>query len=187
MQEYTLPNSKSPNWGASRLQADKRTTASRAKTSDLLVAFLSGALLGGAVCWSWIALWSSDGGGPNLEIVSRQMSHGEKLMSVDDWVAKPDLNIEILADPVGGWNLNIITKNFTFDAAAAGYENMQGHGHAHIYVNGNKLSRAYSDWHHIPKLPLGRNEVSVSLYANDHSGLSLAGKKITSSVFVVSK
>ena len=78
-----------------------------------------------------------------------------------------------------------MTTNFTFDAAAAGLENVEGHGHAHVYVNGVKLGRVYGDWYHIGKLPLGRNEVSVSLYANDHSGLARGGVKITSSSNVI--
>ncbi|MEC8244889.1 MAG: hypothetical protein VX047_00480, partial [Pseudomonadota bacterium] len=58
-------------------------------------------------------------------------------------------------------------------------------GHAHVYVNGMKLGRVYGDWYHIGSLPLGRNEVSVSLYANDHSGLSAGGSKITSTRTVI--
>ena len=69
--------------------------------------------------------------------------------------------------------------------AAAGRENIEGHGHAHVYVNGMKLGRVYGAWHHIGKLPLGRNEVTVSLYANDHSALALGGTKITASVEVI--
>ncbi len=79
----------------------------------------------------------------------------------------------------------MITTNFTFDAAAAGRDNAEGHGHAHVYVNGVKLGRVYGAWHHIGKLPLGRNKVSVSLYANDHSALANGGMKITSSSMVI--
>jgi len=52
-------------------------------------------------------------------------------------------------------------------------------------VNGVKLGRVYGAWHHIGKLPLGSNEVSVSLYANDHSALASGGMKITSSSMVI--
>ena len=48
-----------------------------------------------------------------------------------------------------------------------------------------KLGRVYGDWYHIGSLPLGRNEVAVSLYANDHSGLSAGGDKITSTLTVI--
>ena len=106
------------------------------------------------------------------------------MVAVDDWAAKPTLNTDIYADPVGGWNLNVKTSNFTFDAAAAGRDNVEGNGHAHVYVNGMKLGRIYGDWYHIASLPKGRHEISVSLYANDHRGLALGGAKITSTTKV---
>ena len=79
----------------------------------------------------------------------------------------------------------VITTNFTFDAKSAGLENVEGHGHAHVYVNGVKLGRVYGAWHHIGALPLGENEVTVSLYANDHSALASDGVKITSTSTVI--
>ncbi|XDZ66007.1 hypothetical protein AB8880_01025 [Alphaproteobacteria bacterium LSUCC0684] len=54
-------------------------------------------------------------------------------------------------------------------------------------MNGIKLGRIYGDWYHVANLPSGSNEVSVSLYANDHSGLSLGGSKITSTVTVIAQ
>lgn len=90
-----------------------------------------------------------------------------------------------IATPGAGWNLNVITTNFTFDAKSAGLENVEGHGHAHVYVNGVKLGRVYGAWHHIGALPLGENEVTVALYANDHSALTSGGVKITSTSTVI--
>ena len=48
-----------------------------------------------------------------------------------------------------------------------------------------KLGRIYGDWYHIASLPKGYQEISVSLYANDHSGLALDGAKITSTTTVI--
>ena len=155
----------------------------RSTGGSLFVTFIGGALIGAAVYWTWLELWPAQDSMP-MPGSSMAMSHGEKLIAIDDWAAQPTLNASIFPDPVGGWNLNIKTTNFTFDAAAAGYDNVEGHGHAHVYVNGIKLGRIYGDWYHIATLPSGSNEVSVSLYANDHSGLSLGGSKITSTVMV---
>jgi len=154
--------------------------------SSLLVAFTGGALMGAAVFWTWLELWPAQDG-VSMPGSSKAMSHGEKLIAIDDWAAQPTLNASIFRDPVSGWNLNIQTTNFTFDAAAAGRENVEGHGHAHVYVNGVKLGRVYGDWYHIGSLPQGSNDVSVSLYANDHSGLALGGAKITSTVTVTAE
>lgn len=158
----------------------------RSQRGSLLVTFIGGALLGASVFWTGLELWPSQDGMqmPAKSAGAHDMT-AETLIDVDGWAAPPTLDTAVYADPVGGWNLNVITTNFTFDAAAAGLENIEGHGHAHVYVNGVKLSRVYGDWHHIGKLPLGRNDVSVSLYANDHSGLARGGVKITSTSSVI--
>jgi len=158
----------------------------RSQRGSLLVTFIGGALLGASVFWTGLELWPSQDGMqmPAKSAGAHDMT-AETLIDVDGWAAPPTLDTAVYADPVGGWNLNVITTNFTFDAAAAGLENIEGHGHAHVYVNGVKLGRVYSDWHHIGKLPLGRNDVSVSLYANDHSGLARGGVKITSTSSVI--
>ncbi len=159
----------------------------RSQSGSLFVTFIGGALLGASVFWTGLELWPARDGMsmPGQSGGGAHDANAESMLAVDDWAAPPTLDIAVYADPVGGWNMNIMTSNFTFDAAAAGRENIEGHGHAHVYVNGMKLGRVYGDWHHIGKLPLGRNEVSVSLYANDHSGLSLGGEKITSTATVI--
>ena len=158
----------------------------RSQRGSLFVTFIGGALLGASVFWTGMELLPAQDGMqmPAKTSGGHDMS-AEMLINVDEWNAVPTLDTAIYPDPVGGWNLNLMTTNFTFDAAAAGRGNMEGHGHAHIYVNGVKLGRVYGDWYHIGKLPLGRNDVSVSLYANDHSGLALGGIKITSTSTVI--
>ena len=158
----------------------------RSQRGSLFVTFIGGALLGASVFWTAMELMPAQTGMqmPAKGGGSHEMS-AEALINVDGWAATPTLDTAVYADPVGGWNLNLVTTNFTFDAASAGRENIEGHGHAHVYVNGVKLGRVYGDWYHIGKLPLGRNDVSVSLYANDHSGLALGGMKITSTATVI--
>ena len=152
--------------------------------------FIGGALIGASVFWTGSELLATtavtkDGMTMPAKGSSKHAGHTAMMVVVDDWAAKPTLDTAIHADPVSGWNLNVKTSNFTFDAAAAGRGNVEGHGHAHVYVNGMKLGRIYGDWYHIASLPKGRHEISVSLYANDHSGLALDGAKITSTTTVI--
>ena len=160
--------------------------AQRAQRGSLFVTFIGGALLGASVFWTAMELSPAQTG---MQMAGKTAGthdmSAETLVNVGEWAAAPTLETAVYADPVSGWNLNLVTTNFTFDAAAAGRENVEGHGHAHVYVNGVKLGRVYGDWYHIGKLPLGRNDVSVSLYANDHSGLALGGIKITSTATVI--
>ena len=166
-------------------QADKEQP--RSQSGSLLVTFIGGALLGASAMCTGLELNEAPQG---MSMPSQQggMAHETKAaetIDVDGWAARPTLDTAVYRDPSAGWNLNVITTNFTFDARAAGLENVEGHGHAHVYVNGVKLGRVYGAWHHIGALPLGKNEVTVSLYANDHSALASGGVKITSTSTVI--
>ena len=121
-------------------------TPPRSQRGSLLVTFIGGALLGASVFWTELELWPQQGGMQmsGTSTGTHEMS-AETLIDVDGWATPPTLDTAVYADPVGGWNLNVMTTNFTFDAAAAGLENVEGHGHAHVYVNGVKLGRVYGD------------------------------------------
>lgn len=86
----------------------------------------------------------------------------------------PTLNAMLMKDTKGGWNLHIMTQNFRFAPENVNAENAAGEGHAHVYVDGKKISRLYSPWLHIDALPQG-GTVKVELNANDHSPLSVGG------------
>ena len=85
----------------------------------------------------------------------------------------PTLAIALHKDPMAGWNLEVKTTNFHFAPEHASMANADGEGHAHVYINGEKLGRLYGAWMHIGTLPKGEVEVTVSLNANDHSPLSV--------------
>ena len=151
------------------------------------VAHGGGARLGASAMWTGLELQGKPQG-MSMSAQQGGMAHETKaanIVATDDWAARPTLDTAVYRDPGAGWNLNVITTNFTFDAKSAGLENVEGHGHAHVYVNGAKLGRVYGAWHHIGALPLGENEVTVSLYANDHSVLASDGVKITSTSTVI--
>jgi hypothetical protein len=57
-------------------------------------------------------------------------------------------------------------------------------GHGHLYVNGMKIARLYGSYFHIPDLPPGEHEISVSLSSNDHSYYTINGKRIAAQVTV---
>lgn len=81
---------------------------------------------------------------------------------------QPSIELLLHSDSVSGWNLELVTSNFRFTPHDVGKVNVPGAGHAHIYVNGEKLSRVYTNWYHISELPAGSNEVKVTLNTNDH-------------------
>ncbi len=100
------------------------------------------------------------------------------LIEVENPSEAPRLAIALHKDPVSGWNLELITENFTFNPAAAGFEPKDGEGHGHLMIDGEKVARLYDRWYHIPNLPVGAHHIHVTLNANNHNGLAVNGKPI---------
>ena len=105
----------------------------------------------------------------------------ETLIEANPAVDPPRLAIALHKDPVKGWNVELVTENFEFAPAAAGLEPKDGEGHAHLYIDGEKVARIYNQWYHIPNLPAGEHEITVTLNANNHAGISVEGRPVRAS------
>lgn len=108
----------------------------------------------------------------------------DRMVSVPAGPDAPTLEIEIAPDPETGWNLRIYVSNFRFAPEHASTEHHRGEGHAHVYVNGNKLARVYGSWFHIAELPQGANEIMVTLNTNDHAVLAVDDKPVRAMAMV---
>lgn len=93
----------------------------------------------------------------------------------------PSLSVELIEDPMSGWNLHVLTEAFQFTPENAGAAHAMNEGHAHVYVDGVKIARLYGDWMHIAALP-DAAEVSVTLNTNDHQTYSVDGKAISAAI-----
>lgn len=102
------------------------------------------------------------------------MKHGE-MLSLAAGPSSPTLKMMVMPDPASGWNLHIMTENFRFAPENASRDHIDGEGHAHVYVNGNKVARHYAPWMHIANLEPGEHIIAVSLNANDHRQLDVGG------------
>ena len=98
----------------------------------------------------------------------------------------PSLTHLMFPDATDGYNIQILVRDFAFTPAAIDREARDNEGHAHVYVNGEKVARVYSAWHHLPGALLapGPNDVTVTLNANDHGEWSVGGTAISSTVRV---
>lgn len=105
--------------------------------------------------------------------------HHGKPISLPGGPSAPTLEIVISEDSVDGWNLHVRTTNFRFSPEHVNGAHRDGEGHAHLYVNGKKLSRIYGPWFHIGSLQSGLNEVTVTLNANDHRHLEVEGESLS--------
>ncbi len=81
----------------------------------------------------------------------------------------PSLALSISADTMSGVNLHIATTNYAMTPEVVGEADQTGGGHAHVYINGEKIGRVYSDWVHLPTAVSG-DTIRVTLNGNSHSG-----------------
>lgn len=109
--------------------------------------------------------------------------HGKQETS--GYAAIPTLKLEVIKDSASGWNLHLMTENFTFTPENIDQTVDKPEGHAHVYVDGEKISRIYGPWFHLSGLTPGPHSIRVSLNANDHSEFVLNDEPIESSVEVV--
>lgn len=102
---------------------------------------------------------------------------------VPSGVLAPEVQIEPKMDSMGGWNLHFKTKNFTFSPENAGGADAGNSGHAHLYVDGEKVARVYGEWFHL-NVPEGHHVIKISLTTNSHKDFSYEGREISHSVEV---
>ena len=85
---------------------------------------------------------------------------------------------------MGGYNLHLITTNFKFTPENAGRTQVFGEGHAHLYLNDEKIARVYGNWFYLPPLPQGDYDVEVTLNGNGHEMLTWGGEPIGDAVTI---
>ena len=119
----------------------------------------------------------------SMEMQAEMTSHDHSsAVNLPAGADAPGLEIKLTKDPMAGWNLQVIPQNFRFSPENASTADINGEGHAHVYINGTKLGRLYGNWLHIGELPKGDVEVKVSLNANSHSALLVDGAPVEASV-----
>lgn len=111
--------------------------------------------------------------------------HDHGMMEISEGQPVPVVVIDVFPDPVAGWNLQVQTENWEFAPERVNASSVPNEGHAHLYLNGEKLTRIYSEWYHIPSLPPGEQVLTVSLNANGHEALMHNGEPIEASVKVI--
>lgn len=92
--------------------------------------------------------------------------------------------IETDVEDGGGVNVHIGTRLWNWAPQNVNAAHIPGEGHAHIYVDGEKINRVYGPYYHIPKLSPGDHEIRVTLNANSHNDLTLNGEPIEATTTV---
>ena len=88
------------------------------------------------------------------------------------------VEMEATLDIVSGVNIRIIPHGFNFAPENVNGDHVDGEGHAHVYVDGQKLIRVYTPWLHLDKLEPGMREIKISLNANSHEAYTVNGELV---------
>lgn len=94
----------------------------------------------------------------------------------------PMVSFSVAEDAKSGWNITIDTRNFTFTPKNVNQANVEGEGHAHLYIEGEKIARLYGPYFHYAGDFDGTKTFRVTLNANDHSEYAIDGKVIEASL-----
>ena len=98
--------------------------------------------------------------------------------------AMPYLDLQLMPLADGSFNVRVQTMNFTFAPQKVDSEPTDGEGHAHLYIDGEKIARIYGEWYHLATLPEDAEMVSVTLYANNHQPLAVDGDEVSAMVMI---
>lgn len=112
--------------------------------------------------------------------------HMHETYEVPSNLPKPEItDIILIKDIKTGWNLEIKTKNYKFTPENVNEEVIDNEGHAHLYIDGKKITRLYSPNLYISGYTEGVHEVKVTLNTNDHKDYTINGEVIQADTKIV--
>lgn len=92
----------------------------------------------------------------------------------------PSIKGSVIQDQSGSWLLRIQTENFQFTPEKIGSTDINyKEGHAHLFINGEKINRIYGRYYNLDYLKPGTYEVKVTLNTNDHRFLTHNGEVVS--------
>lgn len=113
-----------------------------------------------------------------ITVVEAEHSHGHSDVVDFEGDEPPAVEVTVTKDPKSGWNLSADIDNFTITPEDASTDPVDGEGHLHLYIDGEKITRLYgTDWH-IAELSEGTHTIEVEVSHNDHSTYGIEGEPI---------
>lgn len=127
------------------------------------------------------------------------MDHSHIPIAIPDGTAAPRLSVIALTpDIMSGYNLTLKSENYEFMVPPQGltmeemmvpFVNPQtgfAQGHAHLYINGEKIRRVYGERLHLPAALFkpGMNQLNITLNNHAHMYWTYDDKEIITSLFI---
>ena len=96
----------------------------------------------------------------------------------------PKVSLKVKKDPTGGFNVWVLTSNFVWRPEMASREHVVGEGHAHVYLDGQKIMRIYNERFHLNTYQFstrfGDQLLRIEFVGNDHAPYTIQGIPIGS-------
>ena len=132
----------------------------------------------------------------NNEMV--KMDHSHMPIAVPSGVEPLSLSLALTKDSMSGYNLKLLTQHYVLTSPPNGVDmaalmtpsldQQTGFlmGHAHLYINGEKIQRIYGHNIHLPqsRFSQGTNSISVSLNNHGHMYWTNANKKVVATLYI---
>lgn len=119
--------------------------------------------------------------GANLKYekaVAEQLKNHIHPIEISDATIAPQLDASINKDIQDGWNIELLTHNFTFMLPKETGKQSQNEGYATLFINGKLHTRIYSPWFYLPSLQTGTYDIEISLRSSHHEPLTHLGLPI---------
>lgn len=116
------------------------------------------------------------------------MEHDHQPALIPEHSLVPQIELQLHRDDMSGFNLHL--KLVNFNVGPPEFEKEIGkivEGHAHLYINGEKIQRIYGRYIHLPQelFKEGVNMVMVSLNAHNHNVWTYGDKQILASTAIM--
>lgn len=104
--------------------------------------------------------------------------HPHRAIEVPASQPVPTIKLVVHRDAVRGVNLEVKVTHFSFAPERVNQKSLTTEGHAHLYVDGQKVTRLYGPWYYLDTLTPGQHRITVTLNTNGHQDLTHQGKAI---------
>jgi hypothetical protein len=156
----------------------------RRAARDLMAVMALSIVLGVGIGYVWgYSMRTSDSQEARDTAVTSMDSHAMSGFEVSAQNA-PRVQVIVDEDKKSGYNVRVLTDNFIFTPENVNTSNIAGEGHAHLYIDNEKVARLYSPYYHYNGTFEGTKTFRVTLNANDHSEYTVNGVVIEDSISV---
>ena len=163
-------------------KGDKKSESQKELIMVMVLSLFLGA--GGFALGAITSGSDSDSNESHAEMKKDGHSHGGHEMFMVSAEEAPTLKLMVMEDKKSGYNVKLVTENFTFAPDSVNGENVVGEGHAHLYVDGEKVGRLYGPDFHYDGNFEGTKTFRATLNANMHGEYAVDGVVIEDAVEV---